>query len=171
MTGRFEFRRMTADDLRLMHEWLQRDHVRRWWNERATYEEVVEHYLPAIQGRKRTDLYQIWLDDRPIGFIQTYLVPNHPDFAERIGVDEDVAGVDLFIADEELIGKGLGTEVLRAFTEDVVFARPETVACIADPDARNTVSLRAFEKAGFRAVREFFDPEDGRTHVLVRLDR
>jgi hypothetical protein len=51
------FRRMNAEDLRLMHEWLQRDHVRRWWSDWSTYEEVAEHYLPAIEGQKRTDLY------------------------------------------------------------------------------------------------------------------
>jgi RimJ/RimL family protein N-acetyltransferase len=82
-----------------------------------------------------------------------------------------VAGVDLFIADEELIGMGIGSEALRAFTRDVVFARAATLACVVDPDARNTASIRAFEKAGFRQVGEFFDPSDGQSHALVRLER
>ena len=55
--------------------------------------------------------------------------------------------------------------------EDVVFARPETTSCCADPDAENVASIRAFEKAGFRVVREFVDPEDGQVHALVRRDR
>ena len=80
-----------------------------------------------------------------------------------------MAGVDLFLAEEELTGKGLGTEVLRRFVRDVVFARPETSACVAGPDARNAASLRAFEKAGFRRVRDFL--EDGRLHALVRRER
>ena len=46
-----------------------------------------------------------------------------------------------------------------------------THACIADPDAQNIASLRAFEKAGFRRIREFVDPNDRRTHTLVRFDR
>jgi len=29
----------------------------------------------------------------------------------------------------------------------------------------------AFEKAGFRVVREFGEPEDGQRHALVRRDR
>jgi RimJ/RimL family protein N-acetyltransferase len=36
---------------------------------------------------------------------------------------------------------------------------------------RNTASLRAFEKAGFQAVREFVDPEDNELHMLVRRER
>jgi RimJ/RimL family protein N-acetyltransferase len=170
MTAQLSFHPMTADDLLRMHEWLQRPHIRRWWTGRETYEEVLAHYLPAIEGSKPTDLYVIMLGDRAAGFIQTYLVSDHPEFARRVDVGEDVAGVDLFLADEDVTGKGLGSETLRTFVRDVVFARQETVACIADPDAQNTASLRAFEKAGFRRVRDFFDPTDGQEHTLVRLD-
>jgi RimJ/RimL family protein N-acetyltransferase len=82
-----------------------------------------------------------------------------------------VAGVDLFVADEARTGRGLGTRLLRRFVADVVFAPPATVACVADPDAANVPSLRAFEKAGFRRVGEFLDPGDGRLHAVVRRDR
>ena len=154
-----------------MYEWLQREHVRRWWDKHESYEDVVRHYLPAIEGRRPVDLYLILLDGRPVGFIQAYLVADHPDFAALVGLGAGVAGVDLLIGEEELTGKGLGTDVLRAFVRDVVFAEPGTTACIADPDVRNTASIRAFEKAGFRRVGEFFDPADGELHALVRLDR
>ena len=70
-----------------------------------------------------------------------------------------------------MTGKGLGTEVIRRFVDKVVFARPETMRCVADPDAENLASLRAFEKAGFRVVKEFVDPSDGRLHALLQRDR
>jgi RimJ/RimL family protein N-acetyltransferase len=164
---------MTPADLGLLHEWLQREHVRRWWDEHATYEEVSEHYLPALQGREPTDHYLILLEGRAIGMIQTYVVADHPDWAGAAQVEEAqaTAGVDLFIADEDLTGKGIGTAALRSFTRRVVFTRVKTRACIADPDSRNTASIRAFEKAGFRAVTEFLDPSDGELHTLVRLER
>jgi aminoglycoside 6'-N-acetyltransferase len=165
------FRPLRQADLRLMYEWLRREHVRRWWDDHETYEDVVEHYLPSLEGRRPTDLYLILLDDRPVGFIQTYLVTDHPEYADLVGVGSGVAGVDLFIADEELTGKGLGPEVLLRFLGEVVFSEPGTIACIADPDVRNTASIRAFEKAGFRRAGEFFDPSDGETHALLRLDR
>jgi hypothetical protein len=57
---------MTADDLRLMHEWLQREHVRRWWSKHETYEDVADHYLPALEGRKPTKLYLILFDEREL---------------------------------------------------------------------------------------------------------
>ena len=69
-----EFTPLTADDLRLFHAWLQREHVKRWWRDREAYEQVVEHYLPAIEGREPTDHYLIVLDGEAVGVIQTYLV-------------------------------------------------------------------------------------------------
>lgn len=172
MTGwDISFRELEVDDLRLMHEWLQRPHVRRWWDKHETYDDVAAHYVPSIEGRRPTDLNLILLDDRPVGFIQKYVVSDHPEYAARVGVGAGVAGVDLFLADEELTGQGLGTRVLDAFVRDVVFANAGVTACIADPDVRNTASIRAFEKAGFHRVGEFFDPSDGERHALVRLER
>jgi aminoglycoside 6'-N-acetyltransferase len=154
-----------------MYEWLRREHVRRWWDEHESYEDVARHFLPSIEGRRPVDLYLILLDGRPVGFIQTYLVADHPETAALVGLGAGVAGVDLFIGEEKLTGKGLGSEVLRVFVRDIVFAEPATSACIADPDVRNAASLRAFEKAGFRRVGEFLDPEDGELRAIVRLDR
>jgi RimJ/RimL family protein N-acetyltransferase len=82
-----------------------------------------------------------------------------------------VAGLDLFLGEADLLGRGIGTRVIDAFTRDVVFGREATHACVVDPDAENLPSLRAFAKAGFVRVREFVDPEDGRLHTLVWRDR
>ena len=168
---RISFCRLAAEDLRLLHEWLQREHVRRWWTKHETYENVVEHYLPAVEGREPTDLYVILLDERPAGFIQTYLVSNYPEYRELVGVEDGVAGVDLFLAEAENTGRGIGTSVLSDFLRDVVFAVPTTRACVADPDTENRASLRSFEKAGFQSVREFVDPHDNRLHTLMRIER
>jgi len=161
---------MEPGDLRLVHEWLQRPHVKKWWSDRETYEEVAEHYLPAIEGKEPTDLYIALLEEQPVGFVQTYLVSDYPDYAALVGVGEGVVGVDLFVGDAALTGQGIGSAILRRFVDEVVFAASETTACIADPDARNVASVRAFENAGFRVVREFVDPEDGQTHALVRRE-
>ena len=166
------FRPLAADDLHLLHEWLQREHVKRWWSKHETYDEVVAHYLPALEGRDPTDLYAILLDGEPAGFIQTYLVRDYRAYQQLVEVEDGVAGVDLFLADGRATGRGIGSEVLHRFVQDVVFAADvATHACVADPDSENVASLRAFEKAGFAVVRTFVDPDDGRLHTLVRAER
>jgi aminoglycoside 6'-N-acetyltransferase len=166
------FRRLAASDLPLLYEWLQREHVRRWWTDRETYEEVVQHYLPAIEGSEPTDLYLILSEDRPIGFIQSYRVSDHPEYRDLVAVEDGVAGVDLFVGELESTGRGVGSRALSRYVRDVVFADQEVHACVADPDTENRASLRAFEKAGFHVVRQFVDPNDrNRLHTLVRIDR
>lgn len=168
---RVGFRPLRESDLTLVHEWLGRNHVRRWWGDPGDLEQTVAHYGPSLDGRDPTDLYAILVGGREAGMIQTYLVADYPDYAALVGVGEGVAGLDLFLGEEELLGRGLGTEVIRAFVAEFVFTREATRACVADPDTENVASLRAFEKAGFARVSEFVDPEDGRLHALVRRDR
>lgn len=167
------FRPMGCEDLPLLYRWLERPHVKRWYRDHGDYDDVVAHYGPALDGRDPTDHYIVELDGRPIGMLRTYLVADDPDYAEQIGIDDvTTAGVDILIGVEQLTGQGLGTKILERFVHDVVFERAEIVGCVADPDSANYASLRAFEKAGFRALRTFKeDPGDGEVHTLVRLDR
>jgi RimJ/RimL family protein N-acetyltransferase len=169
--ARLELRPLSVRELPLLHEWLGTPHVQRWWGERGSYEATVEHYLPSIDGRDPTLLLAVVVDEHPVGLVQTYLVADYPDWAAAIGEGEGVAGIDLFVAEETLLGRGLGTAVIRKVVREIVFAGPGTTACVADPDVRNEASLRAFARAGFRREREFRDPEDGELHALVRLDR
>ena len=163
------FRPLREHDLVLFHAWLQRPHVKRWWRDRETYEEVVAHYLPCIEGREPTDHYLILLDGRPVGVIQTYFAADYSEWEAIVGTEEGIAGVDLLIGEEELIGNGLGPRVLARFASEVVFARPGTSACVATVEEENRRSWRAFEKAGFAHVRDV--EEDGLPHRLMRLER
>jgi aminoglycoside 6'-N-acetyltransferase len=97
--------------------------------------------------------------------IQTYLVSDYPEWEAIVQVGPGVAGLDILIGEEELIGRGLGPEILAAFVRDVVSA-PSVVATVEEPNRR---SWRAFEKAGFRHVRHV--EEDGLPHRLMRFDR
>jgi aminoglycoside 6'-N-acetyltransferase len=169
---KIDFRPLGEEDLPLLHAWLQREHVRRWWDKHQSYEEVVSHYLPAISGTDPTDLYVIELGGEPAGFIQTYLVSDYPEYAALVDAGEHVAGVDLFLANADQTGRGLGSRALDAFVNDVVFARPAIRACIADPALGNAASIGAFENAGFTRVREVRDPTDEHPrHMLMRRDR
>jgi aminoglycoside 6'-N-acetyltransferase len=162
-----EFEPLREADLPLVRGWLGRDHVRRWW--RDVIEESIAEYEQAIAGLDATDHYLIVVDGRPVGMIETYLVSDHPDWEAIVQVGEGVAGVDLLIGEEELTGQGLGPRVLEQFVREIVFSQPDTHACVAAVDEANRSSWRAFEKAGFRYLRDV--EEEGRPHRLMRLDR
>jgi aminoglycoside 6'-N-acetyltransferase len=158
-----DFRPLTLDDLPQVEEWLRREHVARWWREPV--EQELAEFCAGIEGRDPTDHYLIVVDGRPIGMIQTYLVSDYPDWDAIVQVGEGVAGVDLLIGEEEQIGRGLGPQILAQFVREVVTA-PGVVATVEEANRR---SWRAFERAGFRHVRDV--EEDGLPHRLMRFDR
>jgi aminoglycoside 6'-N-acetyltransferase len=161
-----EFEPLRPEHLPLVRDWLERDHVRRWW--RDPVELALEKRLAGIES-DRTEQFVIVLDGRPIGMIQTYLLGDEPEWAALVGQEPEAAGVDLFLGEEDAVGRGLGPQVLEQFAQDVVFARPETTAVVATVEEANRRSWRAFEKAGFEHVRDV--EEDGLPHRLMRLDR
>ena len=148
-----------------LNDWLQRPHVHRWWGDTKALDETIAYYAPALRGEEPTDHYVIVIDGRDAGMVETYLVSDYPDWEAIVQVGAGVAGVDLLIGEVELTGRGLGPEVLRAFVGDVVTVD----ACVASVDEENRPSWRAFEKAGFRHVRDI--EEEGRPHRLMRWDR
>ena len=161
------FRPLEEDDLPLVEVWLHREHVARWW--RDDVGDAIADYRAAVEGDDPTDHFLIVIDGRPAGMIQTYRVEDHPDWQRLVQVGDDVAGVDLLIGEPDLVGHGLGARVLTAFVRDVVLADPATNAIVATVEEANRRSWRAFEKAGFRHVRDV--EEDGLPHRLMRVDR
>jgi aminoglycoside 6'-N-acetyltransferase len=161
------FRPLEPEDVPLVERWLGEEHVALWWREQV--EEAIEKRWAGIEGRRPTRQFAILVDCRPVGMIQTYLVSDHPGWEEIVRVGPGVAGVDLMIGEPDLVGRGLGPQVLAQFADEIVFADPEVHAVVASVEEPNRRSWRAFEKAGFRYVRDI--EEDGLPHRLMRLDR
>ena len=63
---------------------------------------------------------------------------------------QNAVGVDLSIADKAALSKGLGSAVLLAFIQKL--RREGLTDIIIDPDQDNKRAIRAYEKAGFRAI-------------------
>lgn len=164
------FRPRTEDDLPMLYRWLNEPGVVRWWEgDDVSWEAVVRDYGPAT-----TDPVEHWiamLDGRAIGWIQCYAVTDSDEeFTawRRLGVTESAAGIDYLIGEPAERGRGLGSAMIRAFVQDVVFARHVhwTQAC-ASPQAANIASCRALAKAGFRAAGTFEDPAVGTCQLMV----
>lgn len=160
MTGRdrsISFRNLVESDLPQMQAWLAADHVAKWYPiddvPRPSLDLVRRHYLPMIRGEEPTHPYLILFDGAPAGFIQTYLIGDHPQYAAAVQVSEGAAGVDLFIGDPTLIHRGLGPGILRRFLRELVFTTIGATECIIGPQPQNASAIRAYEKAGFRHLK------------------
>ena len=148
------FRLMTPADLPLMHEWLSQEFVYAWYEKRPfSVEDVQAKFLPRVTGEQPTRCFFITHDGRPIGYIQTYRMVDYPDYNRQVGMEEDAAGLDLFIGHPDYIHKGLGKHILTRFMDEVVFKMPGITKCCVGPEPENAVAIRAYEKAGFRHLK------------------
>ena len=168
------FRRLTDDDLPLLHRWLNEPGVVRWWEgDDVSWPGVVRDYG---SGRE-PDATEFWiasLDGRDVGWIQCWPTADEPEEAESwwaLGVDHTAAGIDYLIGDAADRNKGIGAAVIRTFTDEVVFGlHPSWSQAAAAPLDANVASWRALEKAGYRfagMVEDKFGP--ARLMVTARL--
>jgi aminoglycoside 6'-N-acetyltransferase len=159
------------DDLPRMYHWINAPHVASWWDPAPSLAAVEEEYLPRIADPSASQCYAILLGGEPIGFIQTYLIHDHPEYARAVDVEPGAAGVDLFIGEPAQVHRGLGPRILRCFLRDVVFARPEVESCIIGPACSNAAAIRAYEKAGFRHLKSVQVPGEAEPEYLMRITR
>jgi RimJ/RimL family protein N-acetyltransferase len=149
----YDFQPMSAADLPLMRRWLERPHMREWWGEPET---ELGYIRDMIEGRDTTRPFIFSADREPIGYIQYWFVGDHQN-AAWIGdhpwlaeLPSDAVGVDLSIGDPRKLSQGIGSAVLRAFTERLVEKGHRTI--VIDPDPANRRAVRAYAKAGYRAI-------------------
>ena len=143
----------------MLHEWLERPHVAEWWRPTPTLEELTEEHAAAFAGDADHAPYIVLLDGAPAGYIQSYVaVASHADGWWLDERDPGVRGIDQFIADASLLGRGLGTVMVREFVARL-FRDPAVTRVQTDPDPRNARAIRCYEKAGFRADRVVETPD------------
>jgi aminoglycoside 6'-N-acetyltransferase len=171
----YDFPAVTEGDLPVIRRWLLEPHVRRWWADppRDTYpEDELDEYRARVRGEDLSaDIFCIRHRRRPIGFIQSYRIDDDPEYAAALALDVPAAAIDLFIGEATDIGKGHGPRVIRAFLRDIVFARYDVAECVIGPSVKNASAIRAYEKAGFRFVRDAVVPDEPDPEHLMRIRR
>jgi aminoglycoside 6'-N-acetyltransferase len=78
---------------------------------------------------------------------------------------EGTRGLDQFIGEADMIGRGHGSAFVRVFANRMLTSGTPRV--VTDPDPVNARAVRAYEKAGFRRDRLVETP-DGAALLMVR---
>lgn len=157
---RIEFKALVESDLSLMYDWFHKPHVMQWYarGEDYTLEMIRQKYLPRLQVVEKIPSFLIYLNDYPIGYIQLYQLSyslpegvrdyQHPLFSNA--KPHDMAGIDLFVAEELYLGKGYATLALQRFIEEQLRGRFRWA--VADPLKINQHAIRFFERNGFKKM-------------------
>jgi len=146
-------------DYPLLLDWLQREHVKAWWNDGDdTLEKVARHYGRQQPGKARLIIVEAdQAGARPIGLIQYELY------------GESCAGIDMFIGEIDRAGRGAGTRALRAFI-DMLIERHDPRRITIDPAPDNARAIRCYEKAGFAHYETIATPQGSQAYMM-KIDR
>lgn len=160
------FKPLQVEDLDLLCVWFEKPHVNEWWSDHLSRDGIIEKYSNRI-GDKVVCPYIVYVDDKPIGFIQYY-------WANKAGcgwwkdADAYTVGLDQFIGDDNYINKGYGTMMLKSF---VAWLRKnvDVKRIIIDVDPNNHRAKRCYQKAGFRDVGITHTPDGEAMLMEMRL--
>lgn len=151
----FELRALTAEDLPLLHEWLNRPHVAEWWDGPVSLEQVLADFMPELDSPE-VSLFLPCLDGRPVAFAQVYRVLGSfwPD-----ETDPGARGIDQFLAEPGLLNRGLGAALVRQLVGQIFAGDSAVTRVQADPAPDNARAIRCYEKAGLRRQRVVETPD------------
>ncbi|MGZ4129633.1 MAG: GNAT family N-acetyltransferase [Actinomycetota bacterium] len=168
-------------DYDLIVRWRNEPHVAEWWSTDddptpTTFDHVVEAYGPRSKDAAWSTDCIIAVGDRPIGYTQFYPWSAVADEAREMGVpDVDGSyGLDIFIGEPDMVGRGMGSRAVALLSRHLFEAHCATAVALLTP-VGNARAHRAYEKAGFRKVKQTLDTDvvngERRMSWLMVLER
>lgn len=150
----FAFTPLSEASLPMLHGWLLRPHVARWWGPAESLSELREDFLAG--GSTRAFIAE--LGGEAIGFVQCYVVMGSGDGWWPHETDPGARGIDQFLANEAQLNRGLGRAMVKAFVAHL-FKDPAGSVVQTDPSPDNRRAIRCYAAAGFEAVGEVVTPD------------
>lgn len=163
------FKKITESDFMQIFNWLAQPHVTPWWPE-SDWENFLEKYRAKIHS-DYVHAYIISIDKYPVGMIQYYWFTKAPQGDESYGRfhDPQMVGLDIVIGDPNYVGKGYGSKALRAFIDQILKREPSIKKVFINPDSANKAAIRAYEKAGFKIIKEVETKHGKELEMIMEL--
>ena len=139
---KYEFRKVTMNDLPTLLAWQAQPHVREWWDSDEPYDQEE-------LSDPRVSRFIVSFDGRPFAFMQDYSVHGWAEhhFAH---LPKGARGIDQYIGDPKMIGFGHGTAFIGA-RMNVLFGGGAPVVA-TDPHPDNDRAIAVYKKLGFETL-------------------
>lgn len=142
-------RELTDEDISTVKNWIMQDYVSKWFGNVSDWEK-------ELKGRNGEfsfiNHFIVEEDGKPIGFCQYYnwnsTVENDEEY-EPVGT----YGIDYLIGSKELLGKGMGKEIVKIICDKIIKSEVNVTQLVADPtievERKNIASIKTLEANGF----------------------
>ncbi|WP_274563076.1 GNAT family N-acetyltransferase [Streptomyces spiramyceticus] len=153
-------------DLPLITRWMNDPAVAAFWELEGPEDVTAAHLRLQLDGDGRSAPCLGVLGGVPMSYWEIYRADLDP-LARHYPARPHDTGIHLLLGGVLDRGRGVGTTLLRAVADLVLDSRPTCARVVAEPDIRNTPSVSAFLRAGFRFSAEL-DLPDKRAALMVR---
>ncbi|KDN82907.1 GNAT family N-acetyltransferase [Kitasatospora cheerisanensis] len=153
------------EDLDLLTGWMNDPDTDRWWALAGPPGTTAAHVAGQLDGDGRSRPVIALLDGRPTGYFELYRADLDPLAAHYPARPYDL-GVHLLLAPAAR-GRRLAAPLLDAIAARLLRDELRCTRVLAEPDVRNTPSVRAFAAAGFTRVADLELP-DKRAALMIR---
>jgi aminoglycoside 6'-N-acetyltransferase len=145
----------------MLEAWLHLPHVRRWWGDPEAALAEVCHRAPG------SGYAMINADGLPVGYLcwQPYAQQDR-DAIGWAALPNGALDMDIMIGELSHLGRGVGPQAIRLLFQRLA-ENPSVELVGLATSVENSSAIRAYEKVGFSAVREFDDPGFGRCQFMV----
>jgi aminoglycoside 6'-N-acetyltransferase len=126
----YAFRPMSVTDLPTIQRWLETPHVAQWWHDPSEQFELVSGDLD------HPDMAQfiVTADAREFAYLQCYNISAWDGgFGQQ---PEGTRGLDQFIGEADMIGRGHGSALIRAFADQLLASGTPRSSSIPIPPTR-----------------------------------
>jgi RimJ/RimL family protein N-acetyltransferase len=145
----------------LLGSWLGRSHVARWFGDAGAHVEWARHPPPGAAHAL------IAVDALAVGYLRWHRVSRETlDSVGLFEIPENSVDADLLIGESDWIGKGVGPRALTLLLATIRAGAAVPLVGVST-SIDNASARRAFEKAGFRVVRQYTPPSFGACWLLV----
>ena len=146
-----ELRLLNDNDISLVENWLNREHVKRWYEIPHLGVSISDwiYELKERNGEFHWLTHLIVLSQGcPIGLCQYYKCEDSNDEDFGTMPISGSSGIDYLIGEEAYLGKGLGREMVTLLVRKV-FSFPDARRITADIDKENKASEKTLLSCGF----------------------
>jgi len=160
-TNELYVRGMNESDYLYMTKWLNSDLVVEYYGPRLTYEQVIAKYGPRINKEHYVTACIVEYKGVPIGYIQYYEIPKEQLKIYGYPLEEPIYGIDQFIGETGLWGKGIGTQMISTLLE-YLSLKLGVSKVVLDVKDTNLQAINCYKKCRFQMVKKLED-----NHLLM----
>ena len=147
---KISFTPLTTIGVEHVVQWLRQPHVMQVWDPICHFMPglIQEPYGSYIRDHKRIQAFIIYYNNTPIGYIQYFNAYDFPkDGYELNNLPASLATIEMFIGDENYLGKGIESKLLTLFLDNQVYK--EFYYAITYADIANLAVINHYEDTGF----------------------